>query len=109
MRRKIIFALCVVLVGISIMAYTSPSSADVEPTRVLLKNSYGNVVLDHKLHVNSYGVDCSTCHDALAELSDDNRMTVFHDLCIVCHQDYGVGPYSNEQCNQCHLPQTGKR
>ncbi len=106
MRKKILLALCVVFACISIMAYTTPSSADIEPTRVLLKNTYGNVVLDHKLHINSYGVDCSVCHDALMELTDENRMQVYHDLCIVCHEEYGVGPYTNEQCNQCHLPQT---
>ncbi len=84
----------------------SPKTIDVEPTRVLLKNSYGNVVLDHKIHTELYGVDCVACHDAMIDITDENKMQIYHDLCMGCHEDYGVGPYTNEQCNQCHLPQT---
>lgn len=46
---------------------------------------------------------CQTCHESVPtnELIPV-RMEAFHSLCMTCHEEMG-GPYTQEQCNQCHL------
>lgn len=47
--------------------------------------------------------DCTSCH--VDEARDDlilGRMAAFHGSCIVCHEKLGKGPYTKDQCNQCH-------
>lgn len=47
--------------------------------------------------------NCQSCH--IGKKTDDlilNRMGAFHGSCIKCHEQKGKGPYTKEQCNQCH-------
>ena len=48
--------------------------------------------------------DCATCH--VGQKTDElipNRMAAFHGQCIKCHEKLGKGPFTKEQCNQCHI------
>ncbi len=47
--------------------------------------------------------NCASCHvnQATVDLIPD-RMSAFHGQCIVCHEKVGKGPFTKDQCNQCH-------
>ncbi len=47
--------------------------------------------------------NCAVCHvdQKTTELIPD-RMNAFHGQCMSCHQSVGKGPYTQEQCAQCH-------
>ncbi len=53
--------------------------------------------------VSDQYANCLSCHvdQKLNELVPD-RMTAFHTQCMSCHEKVGKGPYTKEQCNQCH-------
>ncbi len=53
--------------------------------------------------VSEQYANCLSCHvdQKLSELVPD-RMTAFHTQCMSCHEEVGKGPYTKEQCNQCH-------
>ncbi len=48
-------------------------------------------------------VSCSSCHDEPASELILGRMDAFHNSCMGCHESIGVGPYTDEQCAQCHI------
>lgn len=53
--------------------------------------------------VPSLYANCATCHidQPLKDLVP-GRMAAFHGQCIKCHEKAGKGPFTKEQCNQCH-------
>ncbi len=46
---------------------------------------------------------CATCHDESPTDLLGSRMDAFHNSCMGCHEDLGVGPYEDDQCAQCHI------
>ncbi len=47
---------------------------------------------------------CAVCHtDQKMDELIPGRMNAFHGQCITCHQEVEKGPYTQEQCAQCHL------
>ncbi len=47
--------------------------------------------------------DCATCHvDQKTQELIPDRMTAFHGQCMTCHEKVGQGPYTKDQCSQCH-------
>ncbi len=71
-----------------------------------------HAVVDNRKQLKEKGVDvfkfndkymsCSTCHTQKPKELIPDRMTAFHDQCIKCHETAKAGPYTAEQCNQCH-------
>ena len=53
--------------------------------------------------INPIYADCASCHvgQKTQELVPD-RMGAFHGQCIKCHEKNGKGPFTKEQCAQCH-------
>ncbi len=46
---------------------------------------------------------CASCHEGVeAEALIPGRMDAFHKQCMGCHESVKKGPYSKEQCKQCH-------
>lgn len=45
---------------------------------------------------------CSSCHYMNDGELIFNRMGAFHTQCMGCHELEKKGPYTKEQCNQCH-------
>ena len=64
---------------ISIAAYLYPVKEETVPTRVLLENMNGQVVFDHKVHAEQYGLDCAACHHESSNPTDSVL------ACGTCH------------------------
>jgi DnaJ-class molecular chaperone len=47
---------------------------------------------------------CSSCHGETIEQLIPTRMNAFHRGCMGCHEGMQAGPYSEDSCNQCHMP-----
>ncbi len=53
--------------------------------------------------VNPLYANCATCHvDQKNQELVPDRMSAFHGQCITCHEKIDKGPYTKDQCNQCH-------
>ncbi|MCT4535011.1 cytochrome c3 family protein [Halodesulfovibrio sp.] len=119
-----------ILIAVACYGFLRPAETAAVPMRVLLDNSAGLVVFDHAKHVDEYGVDCETCHhelldeadedgnipedaepaacsDCHSKVSDDpdvpGLMDAYHQSCMGCHEEIDAGPYTQDQCNQCHF------
>jgi hypothetical protein len=46
---------------------------------------------------------CGQCHEGKTRDMVLPRMNAFHDQCMDCHEELGVGPYGQESCQQCHI------
>lgn len=47
---------------------------------------------------------CSSCHtDKTVPELIPGRMGAFHGSCIGCHEEQDAGPYTEDQCAQCHF------
>ncbi len=48
--------------------------------------------------------NCMECHDDAtpAELVP-TRTVAFHNKCMGCHEEFGEGPYGEEECKACHV------
>ena len=122
--------LTAILIAVACYGFLRPAETAAVPMRVLLDNSAGMVVFDHTKHVDEYGVDCETCHhelldeadedgiipedaepipcsDCHSKVSDDpdvpGLMDAYHQSCMGCHEEIDAGPYTQDQCNQCHF------
>jgi len=85
--------------GAAVVAETAQAAgAAMAPDSVVLKASYGDVTLPHKMHAENF--ECSVCHGEGApgalELGKDKA----HALCKGCHQEKGAGP---TKCSACHV------
>lgn len=81
-------------------------------------------LFDHDTHSQYYGLSCTDCHHMYnpesgtspqkcnachMDTGDDYMPSLadsYHRQCIGCHQDFGVGP-TTENCNDCHGPRKG--
>ncbi len=77
--RNVTYILTGALLIIAVGGYLMPETSEPLPNRILMDNSAGRVVFDHKTHADKPGLDCRACHhDALA---DDQA----GQPCRVCH------------------------
>ena len=72
------------LAVLAVIGYVWPASEPLLPVkplpnRVLLKNSAGKVVFDHKKHFEDYKVECQSCHH------DREKPTPVAQACSSCH------------------------
>ncbi|TWI64620.1 class III cytochrome C family protein [Desulfobotulus alkaliphilus] len=114
---KKLLAVAIVLSLLGFGAYTLfPAQPPMEPVRILFEGKAGNVLFDHQIHAENYGLDCASCHHNL-EYGDDtfsclachekdsddpfmlSYMDALHDQCIQCHEDEQAGPVD---CAACH-------
>ena len=116
-ERMIAYCLAVILFVVGVICYTAfAKKAPEQPIRIMFKNTGGNVLFDHKIHLaeSGYGLDCTDCHHDLEKegarpapcgechLTDGSdapkRADAFHKQCRTCHED-GGGPTT---CSACH-------
>lgn len=118
-EKTIALGVAVILLVVGIVCLTAFSGKKPEnPIRIMFYNTAGNVIFDHREHVEDYGLDCTDCHhmyeesegtkpEACSEChmpdSDEESPKLsdaFHTQCIECHKDSGSGP---TECTQCHV------
>lgn len=61
------------------------------------------LLTENKFAVTPLYANCATCH--VEQKTQDlvpGRMAAFHGQCIKCHETTGKGPFTKDQCNQCH-------
>ncbi|PKN28864.1 MAG: cytochrome C [Deltaproteobacteria bacterium HGW-Deltaproteobacteria-21] len=118
-ERLLAYVIVIVLFLVGVVSYAAyPDRKPEQPPRIMLKNTAGSVLLDHKQHSISsgYAVPCMDCHHEMddeksrpqscnechtAEGEDTpKRSDAFHQLCKGCHEDGGIGPV---ECAGCHM------
>ncbi|RJR53235.1 MAG: cytochrome C [Desulfobacteraceae bacterium] len=124
-ERLLAYVIVIVLFLVGVVSYAAyPDRKPGEPPRVMLRNTAGGVLLDHKAHADTsragYGISCVDCHHNMVEGSADpdekpqscknchtpegeggtKSSDAFHLLCKGCHEDGGIGPV---QCSGCHM------
>ena len=116
-ETRLAYAVAFVLLAVGIVCYAAfPTRSPEVPIRIMLMNTAGKVLLDHKEHASEegYGIACTDCHHDIEEEGEkpeacsachdpDSEITLpdaFHKLCIGCHEEGGSGPV---ECSGCHL------
>ena len=113
------YCLAIVLFVAGVVCYAAfPGKSPEEPIRIMLTNTAGNILFNHKEHASKsgYGLECNECHHMLEDDeetpaacgechepdSEDpiKRSDAFHSQCKGCHEDSGSGPV---QCSDCHV------
>jgi len=116
-ERMIAYCLAAILLVVGVICYAAfAKKAPEQPIRIMLKNTGGNVLFDHKEHMSEsgYGLDCVDCHHDLENEGDKpstcgechtddgedapTRPDAFHKQCQTCHEE-GGGPVN---CAECH-------
>ena len=101
--RKVTYILTGTLLVLSVGGYLLPETPEPFPNRILMKNAAGNVVFDHKVHAETRGIECMSCHHDAAEPGRAGQK------CKTCH-GLEFGPefrghsytMSYETCATCH-------
>ncbi len=113
-QRMIAYGIGLILLIVGVICYAAfPEAVPDEPVRILFTSKAGDVLFDHKIHLDEsgYGVECDTCHHEDAddpqscsechnEDADLSRGDALHQNCKGCHEDEGAGPV---QCAECHV------
>lgn len=118
-ERILAYVIALVLFLVGVASYAAyPNRKPEQPPRVLLNNTAGNVLLDHKEHTapSGYAVPCMDCHHEMDEPTSKpqscgechtaegedgpKRSDAFHQLCQGCHEGGGLGPV---KCGGCHM------
>ena len=116
-ERMIAYCLAAILLVVGVICYAAfAKKAPEQPIRIMLKNTGGNVLFDHKEHMSEsgYGIECADCHHDLENEGDrpstcgechtddgedaPTRPDAFHKQCQTCHEE-GGGPVN---CVECH-------
>jgi len=101
--HNVTYILTGALLVLSVGGYLLPETPEPVPNRILMKNSAGHVVFDHKAHAEKFGISCMSCHhDAPAEGQAGQP-------CKTCH-GLEFGPefkghsftMAPETCASCH-------
>jgi len=97
-ERIIAYWIAIVLFVVGVVCYAAfPQKTPEEPLRIMLENTGGNVLFDHKEHASEdgYGIECDSCH---------------HNLRKVVNDQYGSTTWAYRQegdkpqtCGECHL------
>jgi len=118
-REKVVaYCLAAILFVVGVVCYAAfPEKTPEEPIRIMLTNTGGNVLFDHKEHASEsgYGLECTDCHHMLEDEGDRpktctechevdgedpmKRSDSLHMQCIDCHKDDGTAPVD---CSGCH-------
>lgn len=117
-EKTIALGLAVVLLIVGVVCLTAFSAKKPEtPIRIMFKSTAGDVLFNHRQHVDDYGLDCTDCHHEFDESEQKKPEAcsachpedetgevpkisdVFHEQCIDCHKDAG-GPV---KCSGCHI------
>ena len=117
-KEKIVaYWLAGILLVVGVVCYAAfPQKRPEQPIRIMLENTAGNVLLDHKKHASEdgYGIECKSCHHDLEEEgakagpcgechdaeSEVKRSDAFHKQCKGCHEEDGTAPV---KCEGCHV------
>lgn len=124
-----VFMGCMALVAL--VGYAIPTPTAAVPTRILLDNTGGKVIFDHKVHADSYNIECQkchhentterqnvqscgTCHGIVFDAAfKQNHAKKINDLpsCVTCHHlEFKPAPWGHDahakdyglDCRQCH-------
>ncbi|MGD2125334.1 MAG: cytochrome c3 family protein [Desulfobacteraceae bacterium] len=117
-EKLVAYAIAIILLVVAVVCYAAfPHKAPEQPIRIMLKNTAGNVLFNHKAHTSEegYGFGCMECHHDLDEegarplacgechepdSEEVKRSDAFHTQCKGCHDDGGAGPVD---CSGCHV------
>lgn len=130
-HKSMVLAALVVFCGVVFMAgfltaAEAPDEVTINDPAFGGQNKKGPVKLNHKKHVEDYGVSCTECHhdyqdgknvwkegDPVKTCGECHPMeesqgklyklkagTAFHNNCRECHKAQDKGPY--KKCNDCH-------
>ncbi len=98
--------LALVLGVVGIVGYLMPETGEATPTRVLLPNTGGAVVFNHKEHAEKFGIACEKCHHEQKPGSKSAmpcghcHPVEFTDAYLKDHQEKFAG--NKEMCQMCH-------
>ena len=72
-------------------------------------NEGTQIVFNHDVHANGYGLECIECHHVescghchkkeIIQAEIEESKVALHKSCLGCHKDWDVGP---QQCDECH-------
>ena len=118
-ERVIAYSVAIILLVVGVVCYAAfPPPTPEQPIRIMLENTAGSVLFDHKVHTseNGYGIDCEDCHHNLEDEGEEatscgechdvegedalKRSEAFHTQCVGCHEDEDMGPIN---CSECHV------
>ncbi len=96
-RLKLVKNVAAILLIVAFLCYASPPEKPECPTKVVMDNDGGMVVLNHQQHFDSsgYGLDCFDCHHHFVE--DEADIT----KCKTCHLKE-IPETPPEACLDCH-------
>jgi hypothetical protein len=118
-ERIIAYWIAIVLFVVGVVCYAAfPQKTPEQPLRIMLENTGGNVLFDHRGHASEdgYGIECDSCHHDIEEKGDKpqacgechlteaddspKRSDAFHKQCKGCHEEDGTAPV---KCSGCHV------
>ncbi len=111
---SILIALSIAIILAAIGFFVPAEQEEKVPVRLLLENTGGAVVFDHKVHVEKYALECVACHHELSpntassadlEVLDCGSChgILFDEKFVAEHQDMEKGIYTSKmQCATCH-------
>lgn len=127
-RYRPILAVTAALVLVALFGYAVPRAEPDMPVRILMDNSGGAVVFDHRAHA-AYGVQCTDCHHAGKTQATEIPCTACHPAdfdeqyvarhryqfegkvaCFACHHlefdepifDHDLHEDVTSDCTECH-------
>ena len=123
---KLAYGLIIYFLFVGVLCYAAfPPKSPQEPIRLKFEVATGNVIFEHKKHLdaNGYGLSCGDCHHTLSEDEYDEagscsecheldegdeevpkRSDALHQQCAGCHEGFESGPrYVQEDCSTCHV------
>ena len=123
---KLAYGLIIYFLLVGVLCYAAfPPESPQEPIRLKFEVATGNVIFEHKKHldVNGYGLACGDCHHTLEEDEYDEagscsecheldegdeevpkRSDALHQQCTGCHEGFDAGPlFVDKDCDACHV------
>jgi c(7)-type cytochrome triheme protein len=113
MKKLLIFMLIAFTASLVITGNHTLASDEVfHGGDVLYTKPVKAVLFSHESHVESLGLSCDMCHNAIFEMAsltaqenDDFTMQSLYDgkYCGACHSDGSMAFASDTQCARCHV------
>jgi len=117
-EKTVAYCLTAILFVVGVVCYAAfPEKMPGDPIRIMLTNTGGNVLFDHKEHASEdgYGLACADCHHMWEDEGNRpqsctechevdgedpmKRSDALHMQCIDCHKEDGTAP---AECAGCH-------
>lgn len=94
-----------VLLIAALVGYLAPANSEAPPTRVLMDNKGGKVILTHATHAELESQNCATCHHTSGNNQTppacaDCHVKKFDEVFVADHQE----TIDEKQCISCHHP-----